>query len=118
MMSGPGQWLVYIIEASDGRLYTGITNDLEKRWRTHTRGKGAKFFRGRIPVRICYTEICRNRSEASKREAEIKKMERNNKKCLISQSAIHSGSGYPYPSSDNPPTLPQQAEKNISRNRS
>lgn len=76
-------WKVYIIEASDGRLYTGITNDLEARWRKHQSGKGAKFFHGRKPVQLCYTEQQANRSSASKREAAIKRMTRNAKLELI-----------------------------------
>lgn len=76
-------WWVYIIEASDGRLYTGITNDLDARWRKHQSGKGAKFFHGRKPVRLCYTEPQANRSSASKREAAIKQMTRCAKLELI-----------------------------------
>ena len=79
-------WFVYIIESSDGLLYTGITTDVERRFREHQgllgKGKGAKFFRGRRPEAIVYTEAQSNRSDASRREAEIKKMSVSAKKAL------------------------------------
>jgi len=77
-------WLVYIIESSDQRLYTGITNNLSKRWRAHCTGKnGAKFFRGRKPRIIRYVETGHDRSSASKREAAIKALTRHGKLSLI-----------------------------------
>lgn len=77
-------WLVYIIEADDLKLYTGITNNLEKRWHAHNHLKsGAKFFRGRKPLAIRYQETGHNRSSASRREAEIKKLSRAQKLQLI-----------------------------------
>ena len=79
-------WFVYIIESSDGLLYTGITTDVERRFREHQgvlgKGKGAKFFRGRRPEAIVYTEAQNSRSAASRREAEIKKMSASAKKAL------------------------------------
>ena len=77
------EWQVYIIEASDSKLYTGITTDIQQRWLLHSSGKGAKFFRGRSPQKICYLENNHSKSSASKREAEIKKMSRAAKKILI-----------------------------------
>ena len=79
------EWQVYIIEASDSKLYTGITTDIQQRWLLHSTGKGAKFFRGRHPKKICYLENKHNKSSASKREAEIKKMSRTAKQSLIKQ---------------------------------
>ena len=76
-------WQVYIIEASDSKLYTGITTNIELRWQQHVSGKGAKFFRGRKPVRLCYVEHQLDRSHASKREAEIKQWTRAEKLNLI-----------------------------------
>jgi putative endonuclease len=87
MASSP--WFVYIIKSSDGFLYTGITTDVERRFREHQgvlgNGKGAKFFRGRRPEAIVYTEAQDNRSAASRREAEIKKMSVSAKKALCSR---------------------------------
>ncbi len=80
------EWEVYIIQDSSGRLYTGITNDLERRFVEHKRGKkGAKFFRLSSPEKILFREKHMSRSEASKREAAIKKMSRANKIALIEE---------------------------------
>jgi putative endonuclease len=83
-------WQVYIIEASDSKLYTGITTDIEQRWQSHASGKGAKFFRGRTPEKICYLEKNHDKSSASKREAEIKQLSRNEKLLLILSSPYQS----------------------------
>jgi len=77
-------WQVYIIESSDSKLYTGITKDLEQRWEAHLNGKGAKFFRGRQPQKLCYLEAHDNRSSASQREAAIKQLSRKEKLAMIS----------------------------------
>ena len=80
-------WYLYIIQADSGKLYTGITNDLERRLQEHEKGrKGARFFRFSAPKKLLYTESYPNRSEASKREAAIKKMTRAEKLALISKS--------------------------------
>lgn len=78
-------WVVYMIEASDGSLYTGITTDITRRFRAHLAGKsGARYFhRGRQPVRVVYMEGAGDRSAASKREAAIKKLRRSQKLLLI-----------------------------------
>jgi len=72
-------WFVYLLLCSDNTLYCGITNNLEKRINTHNKGKGAKYTRSRLPVEIYYYEESPNKSEASKREYQIKKMSRENK---------------------------------------
>lgn len=76
-------WTVYILKCSDDSLYTGITNNLERRTNEHNNGVGAKYTKGRTPVEVVYTENCPNRSQASKRELEIKKLCRNDKLRLI-----------------------------------
>lgn len=76
-------WEVYIIQAESGKLYTGITTDLNRRFADHQSGKGARFFRTSAPVQILYREASENRSEASKRESEIKKMSREEKLKLV-----------------------------------
>jgi len=78
-------WQVYIIESSDSKLYTGITNNMEQRWRLHSEGKGARFFRGRQPKHLLYLETNHSRSSASQREAAIKKLSRQEKWHLIHQ---------------------------------
>lgn len=78
------QWVVYMIETESGKLYTGITNRLEERFNAHqTKQKGARFFYFSEPSKIVYTEPHPNRSEASKREAAIKKLPRSEKLLLI-----------------------------------
>ena len=79
------RWRVYIIECQDGSLYTGITIDLEKRLAAHNAGKGAKYTTSRRPVRLVYREGAANRSEASKRENAIKKLNRNDKLALCAK---------------------------------
>ena len=78
-------WFCYILECSDGTLYTGITNDLEMRIRTHNIGKGAKYNRNRLPVKLKWSEVVENRSEASKLEYKIKKLSRSQKLILFSK---------------------------------
>lgn len=76
-------WHVYIILCSDDTLYTGITTDLQRRFDQHASGRGAKYFRGRRPVRVAYTESGHTRSSAGRREAEIKTLARAEKCILI-----------------------------------
>lgn len=75
---------VYILRCRDNSLYTGWTNDLDKRVETHNQGKGAKYTRGRTPCELVYFEKFDNKSKALKREAEIKKLNREKKLSLIS----------------------------------
>ncbi len=77
---------IYILKCSDETLYTGYTNNLEKRIEAHNAGKGAKYTRGRRPVKMIYSEKFRSKSKALKREWEIKKMERGEKLDLIRSS--------------------------------
>ncbi len=77
-------YYIYILKCSDGTLYTGSTNDLEKRLHTHNTGKaGAKYTRGRRPLEMIYSEKFRTKSKALKREWEIKRMKRDEKLVLI-----------------------------------
>lgn len=81
-----GNWEVYIIQAKSGKLYTGISNNLAKRFEEHaTKRKGARFFRFSDPESIVLREAHPNRSEATKRESAIKKMTRRQKLALIHQ---------------------------------
>jgi putative endonuclease len=79
-------WKLYILECNDRTLYTGITTNLERRLAEHEAGTGAKYTRGRAPLKLVYTESLSNRSKASKREAVIKSMTRNEKEELIKLS--------------------------------
>lgn len=73
----------YLLLCSDGTLYCGWTNDLEGRVRTHNAGKGAKYTKSRLPVTLVYSEQYATKSEALKREMEIKKLNRVQKLELI-----------------------------------
>lgn len=77
--------VVYILECSDGTLYTGWTNNLEKRLDDHNSGKGAKYTRARLPVVLKYHEIFSTKEEAMKREYEIKQLKRQEKIKLINE---------------------------------
>lgn len=80
-------WCLYILRCGDGTLYTGITNDMEKRLAAHRAGKGAKYTRGRQPLELVYRESCENHSQALKRELAVKKLTRGEKEMLITQAA-------------------------------
>lgn len=84
LMAISGNWEVYIIQAKSGKLYTGITNNLDKRFSDHSKSrKGARFFRFSSPDLVVFREKHPNRSEATKRECDIKKMTRQQKLALI-----------------------------------
>ena len=74
---------VYILKCGDGSLYCGYTNDVEKRLEKHKSGKGAKYTRSRLPLEIVYIEEFDNKSDALKRECEIKKLSRIQKEELV-----------------------------------
>ncbi|MFM8735605.1 MAG: GIY-YIG nuclease family protein [Pirellulales bacterium] len=78
-------WLVYILRCRDGSLYTGITNDLSRRLKTHAAGKASRYTRSRLPVRLAYQEPQPTRSQALKREVAIKKLSRRGKMDLVRQ---------------------------------
>lgn len=80
-------WKLYILKCGDGSLYTGITVDLEERFRQHCAGTGAKYTRGRGPLELIYEEECENHSLALKRELQVKSMTRSEKLKLIQGSA-------------------------------
>ena len=76
-------WYVYILKCCDDKLYTGITTDCDRRVDEHNDGRGGHFTRGRVPVKLVYFEKAKDRSMASKRESEIKKLTRVEKMRLI-----------------------------------
>jgi putative endonuclease len=78
-------YFVYLLLCEDESIYTGITTDLKRRLAEHKKGKGSHFTRARGAVRILYNEKHKDRSSASKREAEIKKMTKEKKLLLIKQ---------------------------------
>ena len=77
---------IYILLCGDNTLYTGWTNDLSGRVIAHNAGRGAKYTKSRLPVQLLYSEKLGTRSEALKREAEIKKLSRQKKLELIGRA--------------------------------
>jgi len=80
-------WSVYVVECADGSLYTGATTDLERRVKQHNAGTGASFTRSRRPVRLVWSEPAGTRSQALKRESEIKRFSRQRKLRLVRGAA-------------------------------
>ncbi len=76
----------YILHCSDGSLYTGWTNDIAKRVAQHNAGKGAKYTRSRLPIKLVYSEVFSSKIDALRREREIKKLSRSEKSRLVKMS--------------------------------
>jgi len=74
-----GEYILYILKCNDGTFYTGITNDLQNRLKTHRAGKGSKYVRARLPVKLVYQESGYDKSTAAKREYEVKRWSRREK---------------------------------------
>jgi putative endonuclease len=74
---------VYILLCCDGSFYTGYTKDLEERTRQHQNGNGAKYTKSHKPEKLAYSEIYESRSQAMKREREIKKLSHQQKQNLV-----------------------------------
>ena len=85
MKNNNKKWYVYIVRCRDNTLYTGIARDLTRRILQHNNNKGAKYTRSRGPVTLVYAEEQDNRSEATKREYQIKKLTLSGKTVLIGQ---------------------------------
>lgn len=73
----------YMLECADGTLYTGWTNDLAKRLKTHNAGRGGRYTRSRLPVKLVYAEEHEQRSDAMRREVQLKQLSRAEKRKLI-----------------------------------
>ena len=86
-LRGKMNWQVYIILCTDNSFYTGITTDMERRFRQHAEGKGAKYFRGRQPVKVVLLERGHTRSSAGTREAKVKSFSHAVKVRLIEEAA-------------------------------
>ena len=76
-------WVVYLLRCARGTLYTGITNDLERRLAAHRAGRGARYTRGRLPLVLVHREAAPSRGAALRREREIKRLDRRGKLALI-----------------------------------
>lgn len=78
---------VYMLRCADGSLYTGWTNDLQRRFAAHSSGKGGKYTRTRLPVELVYTEECETKQQAMSREWQIKQLSREDKLKLVEKGA-------------------------------
>lgn len=76
-------WTVYILKCADETLYTGITTDLVRRLAEHNAGKGAKYTKGRGPLKVVYQEAYEDQSAALRREIQIKRLRRREKLALV-----------------------------------
>jgi len=81
-------YFVYILECSDGSFYTGITNNVERRFNEHKNGKGGHYTSSKKATRLIYTEKHPDKSSALKREAEIKKWKREKKLLLVQSKTL------------------------------
>ena len=87
------KWTVYILRCADNSLYTGVATDVDARLATHNAGKGAKYTRGRLPVKLVYCEVANGRSAALKREIAIKRLPAASKLRLIGRPRPKQDSG-------------------------
>ena len=87
-MSSTKTWFVYLIECTDGSLYTGITVDLESRFRAHLQGKGARYMRLHPPLRVLAAEAHPDRSSASKAEYRIKQLAPAEKRAYAARMTV------------------------------
>lgn len=78
-----GTWSLYILKCCDGSFYTGITTDLERRFKMHQAGKASRYTRSHGPLEMLYSEPCGDRSSALIRECEVKEWPRVKKEKLI-----------------------------------
>ena len=81
------KWVLYILKCADLSLYTGITKDIERRFRMHSEGKAARYTRTRRPLEVVYQETCRSRTEALTRECFVKALPKVKKLALIHDPA-------------------------------
>ena len=79
---GEDDWHVYMVRCADGTLYTGIAKNLKARMELHNAGRGAKYTRSRLPVRLAYSERLDSRGAALRREVAIKGLSRSEKRAL------------------------------------
>jgi putative endonuclease len=76
-------WFVYLVRAANGSLYCGISDDPQRRFAAHQRGKGARFFYSSPAVALVYTEACRDKREALRQERLIKQLKKSAKEALV-----------------------------------
>jgi predicted GIY-YIG superfamily endonuclease len=88
-------WHLYLLRCGDGTLYCGIALDVEARLEAHRSGKGARYTRGRGPLELLHVEACPSRSQALRREREVKALRREAKLALARRGGGDPGGGDP-----------------------
>ena len=86
-------WFVYMLRCGDGSLYTGYTDNVERRLAVHQSGRGGKYTRSHLPVELAYQEELPDKSAALRREAAIKRLSRQEKLALVQDHKTSSGGG-------------------------
>jgi len=81
-------WFLYMVRCRDGRLYTGISTDVERRFTEHTTGRGSKFLRGKAPLELVFQQPAGSHSDALKAEIAIKRMSKASKEKLIASGCL------------------------------
>lgn len=81
--TAPEAWFLYILQCKDGSLYTGITKNLDRRFKMHNAGKASRYTSSRRPVKMLYHEPCQSRTDALVRECAVKAFPRKKKEELI-----------------------------------
>jgi putative endonuclease len=84
------RWFCYLLQCADGTLYTGITNALDRRLARHNAGTASKYTRARRPVRLVWSEPAHDRAAASRREAALKRLRREDKQALAGAASARS----------------------------
>jgi len=79
----PVEWFIYLVRCRNGHLYTGISTDVTRRFAEHQRGKGAKYLRGKGPLKLVYQKYVGSRSDALKAEIMVKRMSKEAKENMI-----------------------------------
>lgn len=90
------KWFLYILKCADSSLYTGITKDLERRFKSHSEGRAARYTRTRRPLEMVYEETCRSRTEALTRECAVKALSKAKKLALINPRQSLENQGVPW----------------------
>jgi len=84
----PKPWFVYLVRAANGALYCGISDDPQRRFAAHQRGRGARFFHSSPARALVYVEACAGKGEALRRERAIKRLKKGAKEVLVAQTGV------------------------------
>ena len=88
MPKNESEWYVYMVRCRDGKLYTGIATNVDRRFAEHQSGKGAKYLRGRAPLKLAFKKRIGSRSLALKVERLIKRLPKNKKEMVVATGIV------------------------------